>query len=138
MVCHKCEAGKWCRAIERWQERHLLAELQIYVDYKADESYTPSRLAVRAGTTYHDLKDVCVVELKEPIGWTVIPLADQQTGKPIRAFAMQVAVLANHQNGRDTHIRQICLFGAAASSNSSLSSTWQFNTVEFNCFSVIR
>lgn len=34
----------------------LLQELHVYLDYKQDESYTPSRLAVRAGSTYHDLK----------------------------------------------------------------------------------
>ena len=27
----------------------------MYVDYKLDESYTPSRIAVRAGTNHHDL-----------------------------------------------------------------------------------
>jgi hypothetical protein len=35
---------------KRRQEAHL------YVDYKSDESYTPSRLSIRAGSAYHDLK----------------------------------------------------------------------------------
>jgi anaphase-promoting complex subunit 10 len=30
---------------------------------------------------------------------------------PIQAAVLQVAVLANHQNGRDTHVRQALLFG---------------------------
>ena len=29
----------------------------------------------------------------------------------LRAFFMQLAVLSNHQNGRDTHIRQIKIYG---------------------------
>jgi len=29
----------------------------------------------------------------------------------LRAFMVQIAVLANHENGRDSHIRQIKIFG---------------------------
>lgn len=29
--------------------------ISLYVDYKLDESYTPSKVAVRAGTNFHDL-----------------------------------------------------------------------------------
>lgn len=32
-------------------------------------------------------------------------------GTPLKAFLVQVAVLLNHQNGRDTHLRQIRIFG---------------------------
>lgn len=31
-------------------------EVHLYVDYKSDESYTPSRLSIRAGSAHHDLK----------------------------------------------------------------------------------
>jgi hypothetical protein len=34
----------------------VLQEMHLYLDFKSDESYTPSRLAVRAGSTHHDLK----------------------------------------------------------------------------------
>eukprot|EP00775_Hariotina_reticulata_P013199 gene13199-13330_t len=107
----------------QFSKRMELKELHIYLDYKADESYTPSRLAIRAGSTCHNLKDVCMVELREPIGWT------------------KVAVLANHQNGRDTHIRQVLLYGPAfpsGTSSSSLGCSGQFDTLEFSCYSVIR
>jgi hypothetical protein len=33
-----------------------LQEVRLYLDYKADESYTPSKLSIRAGSAYHDLK----------------------------------------------------------------------------------
>lgn len=29
----------------------------------------------------------------------------------LKAFMLQIAVLSNHQNGRDTHIRKIKIFG---------------------------
>jgi anaphase-promoting complex subunit 10 len=34
---------------------------------------------------------------------------------------VQVAVLANHQNGRDTHIRQILLYGPSGAAQASSS-----------------
>ncbi|CAM9442876.1 anaphase-promoting complex subunit 10 isoform X1 [Petromyzon marinus] len=81
----------------------------IYADYKADESYTPSRISIRVGNNFHDLQDVQQLELVEPSGWVHIPLTDAD-GKPLRTFMIQMAVLANHQNGRDTHMRQIRVY----------------------------
>ena len=31
-------------------------EVRIYLNYRIDESYTPQRIAIRAGTTYYDLQ----------------------------------------------------------------------------------
>jgi hypothetical protein len=50
-------------------------EIQIYTDYKLDESYTPANISVRAGTTFHDIQEVHSMELEEPSGWVTIPLA---------------------------------------------------------------
>lgn len=166
-------------------------ELRLYLDHRVDESYTPSRLSVRAGTHAHDLKEVCLADVHEPCGWVVIPLwtaapappslpapavaggagarrpqqqqrrrqQQQQSparrrglgeeeeeeqeeqdddddsededgeqeenaapagaagpgtlggGPPLRAFLLQVAVLSNHQSGRDTHVRQARVYG---------------------------
>jgi anaphase-promoting complex subunit 10 len=44
------------------------------LDYQLDESYTPKRLSVRAGSTFHDLLEVQVVDLAEPQGWVTVPL----------------------------------------------------------------
>lgn len=44
------------------------------MDYKLDESYTPNKVAVRAGATFHDLKEIKCVDLEEPAGWTIVPL----------------------------------------------------------------
>ncbi|KXZ49243.1 hypothetical protein GPECTOR_22g835 [Gonium pectorale] len=98
-----------------------LLEMHMHVDFKLDESYTPSRVSVRAGHTYQDLKEVRVVELEEPSGWVVIPLTAEATPhEPLRAFYVQLAVLANHQNGRDTHIRQVKIFSARTDSHRAL------------------
>jgi hypothetical protein len=64
------------------------------------------------GNTFHDLQEIHVQELNEPSGWvTILPTSVTSRGDDpdaaLRAHFIQVAVLANHQNGRDTHIRQI-------------------------------
>lgn len=51
-----------------------LVRLAIYLDYKHDESYTPNRISVRAGTCFHDLKEIKALELEEPSGWVIVPL----------------------------------------------------------------
>lgn len=51
-----------------------LGEVHIYTDYKHDESYTPSRVVVRAGTDANNLREIRVVDLYEPSGWVIIPL----------------------------------------------------------------
>jgi anaphase-promoting complex subunit 10 len=78
------------------------------------------------GSSYYDLQEIKTVELEEPQGWVVIPLAlnhEADGSKDIkgsshghgqgfvRTHCLQIAVLSNHQNGRDTHLRQIKVFG---------------------------
>lgn len=122
----------------QFPKRVEVTELHLYLDFKADESYTPSRLAVRAGSCHHDLKDVCIVELREPTGWVVVPLAATQASKHLRAFHLQVAVLANHQNGRDTHMRQVLVYGPAGVAAPGLGDAGLFDSLEFNCYSTMR
>jgi len=64
------------------------------------------RISIRAGTNFNDLQEVEVMDLSEPSGWIVIPVKNIND-RPIRTFMIQIAVISNHQNGRDTHMRQI-------------------------------
>ena len=51
-------------------------------------------------------KEIKVKELREPMGWQMIHLRDLHN-RDVRTWMVQVAVIANHQQGRDTHLRQI-------------------------------
>lgn len=51
------------------------------------------------------------IELEEPQGWICIPLTLEKSGECMKALLLQIAILTNHQNGRDTHVRQIRLYG---------------------------
>ena len=72
----------------------------------------PKKISIRAGTTFHDLVEVRVVDLHEPVGWVQVPLGAPKA--PLRAFFLQVCVASMHQNGRDTHVRQCRVFGPRA------------------------
>lgn len=90
----------------QFRRKTTVKEIYIYTDYKLDESYTPNRISIRAGTNFNDLQEIEVIDLHEPVGWVRIALKDMHD-RPIRTFMIQVAVISNHQNGRDTHMRQI-------------------------------
>lgn len=52
-----------------------IAELQLYLDFAADESYTPASLSLYAGSNEHDLALVRRLRrLDSPQGWVRIPL----------------------------------------------------------------
>lgn len=114
----------------QFPKRADVCEVAFYLDYGLDESYTPKKFSIRSGMTFHDLVEIKVVELNEPVGWCSIPLhrelemdeaddlgeegggtTDEGQKKPIRAHFVQICVASMHQNGRDTHIRQVKIFG---------------------------
>ncbi len=103
----------------------------LYMDYPTDESYTAKKLVVRSGTMQHDLLDVAMVELSEPNGWCTISLMKEE-GDPLRTHFLQIRVICMHQNGKDTRIRQVCIFGPNKSAQD------QFKTVEMQQFAVLR
>ncbi|KAK0403663.1 hypothetical protein QR680_017055 [Steinernema hermaphroditum] len=84
----------------------------LYLDYKTDESYTPSKVSVQLGSSILDFDEGRVFNFNEPMGWQVLDLRDSsQAQKPAQAFALQLQVIQNHQNGRDTHIRHMKIIG---------------------------
>lgn len=94
----------------------------MYLDYRLDESYTPKRITIRSGTTHHDLEEIRVIEIEQPIGWVRIPLGNPNgTGlqRYIRTWYIQIIISTMHQNGRDTHIRCIKVLGPSSSTFST-------------------
>ena len=75
------------------------------------------------------------LELVEPSGWIHVPLTDNHK-KPTRTFMIQIAVLANHQNGRDTHMRQIKVYTPVE--ESSVGKFPRCTTIDFMMYRSIR
>jgi anaphase-promoting complex subunit 10 len=112
--------------------RVAISHVCLYLDHKNDESYTPRRLQVQVGMTDQDLisamhPPMTQVEFHDPVGWCIIPLSAPPdplddycptAGKGgagqrgiVRAHLVRISVLSMHQNGRDTHVRQVQLYG---------------------------
>ena len=56
-------------------------------------------------------QELRTLQLTEPQGWTHITLASPAAPGGVRAYLVQLVVLGNHQNGRDTHVRQVKIYG---------------------------
>lgn len=56
----------------------------------------------------------------------------------LKAYCMQLAILSNHQNGRDTHVRQIKVFGPRHDVLQPLGQEIGFTTVELSQFATVR
>jgi len=119
----------------QFRKKTRIGELSIYADYKQDESYTPSKLSIRVGTNFHDLREIDEVELNEPNGWVKIPLAAADGSAPLRTHLVQIVVLANHQNGRDTHLRIAKIFAPTSSTTSLIA---PFTTDECAAYGSVR
>ncbi|CAI5490940.1 unnamed protein product [Closterium sp. Naga37s-1] len=122
----------------QFQKKVRLQHVSLHVDFKLDESYTPNKVSIRAGNSFHDVKEVKLVEMNEPSGWVHIPLRPSDDREYLRAFYLQLAVISNHQNGRDTHIRQINIYGPRQNVVRAVGVPMEFNTVEFGVYAAVR
>ncbi|XP_048498640.1 anaphase-promoting complex subunit 10 isoform X2 [Beta vulgaris subsp. vulgaris] len=59
----------------QFQKKVKLQLIVLYVDFKLDESYTPSKISIRAGDGFHNLKEIKTIELVKPTGWVCISLS---------------------------------------------------------------
>ncbi|KRX26329.1 Anaphase-promoting complex subunit 10, partial [Trichinella nelsoni] len=88
----------------------FISHLCIYVDTDVDGSYTPKTLSIRRGTQLCDMVENVVAHLVNYKGWAVIPLCARGRNF-VSGFILQIAILANNLNGRDSCIRQVKIFG---------------------------
>ncbi|OVA07046.1 Anaphase-promoting complex [Macleaya cordata] len=121
----------------QFQKKVKLQLVVLYVDFKLDESYTPSKISIRAGDGFHNLKEIKTVELVKPVGWVYISLSGTDPREAfINTFMLQIAVLSNHLNGRDTHVRQIKVYGPRP--NPIPHQPFEFTSKEFITYSSVR
>eukprot|EP00762_Andalucia_godoyi_P003797 ANDGO_08627.mRNA.1 Anaphase-promoting complex subunit 10 len=182
----------------------------LHLDYRVDESYTPSKIAILAGVVPDAVRETNQIELQEPSGWVRVPCVarddmplakkrrrrtassrrqrqgqgqGQEVGEEeregtrgrdggeeeeegdegeggansdtysmdelnaiaaerspvLRCFELSILIVANHQAGRDTHVRAVKVVGPNDdSANRSEHQFPAFQTPEFAQFSTIR
>ncbi|KAI8912783.1 anaphase-promoting complex, subunit 10/DOC domain-containing protein [Gorgonomyces haynaldii] len=79
-----------------------ISRIDVYLDYRQDESYTPRVLHIKAGVAGY-LETVLVKEVFEPTGWVELDLE-------LKTHWIQIQIVQNHQNGKDTHIRSVRVY----------------------------
>jgi anaphase-promoting complex subunit 10 len=108
-----------------------IVHMRIFLDFQNDESYTPTKIQFLAGMGVHDIQEFAEMSFDRPTGWidvdftSIGPIEDDDdenedddvprdidwSKRPVlRAFLVQVRILENHQNGKDTHLRAVQLF----------------------------
>ncbi|TGJ79458.1 hypothetical protein E0Z10_g9305 [Xylaria hypoxylon] len=94
-------------------KRVEIRALRFYLDYELDESYTPTKIQITAGTGPNLTIPFTTMELNTPKGWIDVPIAGAgggPDGNSLCCFFVRVIILENHQNGKDTHIRGIKVY----------------------------
>ncbi|KAI3954932.1 hypothetical protein MKW92_039295 [Papaver armeniacum] len=139
-----CKSGNGVQSIRDdnldtyWQsdgaQPHLV---NIQFQKKVKLQFTPSKVSIRAGDGFHNLKEIKTVELVKPVGWMYIPLSGTEPRDAfLNTFMLQIAIISNHLNGRDTHVRQIKVYGPRP--NPIPHQPFQFTSREFITYSSIR
>ncbi len=99
----------------QFMKKTKISEISFYLDIKTDESYTPENISIRGGIHMQNLKEIVNVTLDNPTGWITIPLKTTKEDGSIQPFVytmnLQVVVNQMFHSGKDTHIRQVKVFG---------------------------
>jgi len=120
-----------------------IQKISVYLSFSLDDSYTPSTLAIRAGTGPSDLQDVRMATLDKPEGWITFDVSSELIGdeeegfKPVYAYILQIIVVANHMSGKDTHVRGLRVLGPVED-NSADGDPFPFITTKFKMYEGIR
>eukprot|EP00045_Choanoeca_perplexa_P005041 m.42612 g.42612 ORF g.42612 m.42612 type:complete len:199 (-) comp12898_c0_seq2:113-709(-) len=104
----------------QFHRRMLFSHVSIFASFSNDESYTPNKISVRVGSSINDLKELRVVDFEQVEDWRDVSL--YVSDQPYAGFVIQVAILTNHQNGRDSHLRGVRVFSPRPRLTSPLSS----------------
>ncbi|KAH9481521.1 Anaphase-promoting complex subunit 10 [Psilocybe cubensis] len=120
-----------------------IQKISIYLNFPLDDSYTPSTLAIRAGTGLSDLQDVRIVTLDKPDGWITFdvssePNEDGDGLNPVYAYVLQIIVAANHMSGKDTHVRGLRVLGPIDESSAIDDDPFPFQSPAFKMYETIR
>lgn len=123
-------------------QKVAIQKISIYLSWPQDDSYTPSTLAIRAGTGPSDLQDVRMATLDKPDGWITFDVSseldeDATSFKPVHAYVLQIIVVANHMSGKDTHIRGLRVLGPI-DDNAAEDDPFPFVTPAFKMYEYLR
>ncbi|KAJ2920753.1 hypothetical protein H1R20_g7730, partial [Candolleomyces eurysporus] len=115
----------------------------ILLKFSQDDSYTPSTLAIRAGTGPSDLQDVRIVTFTKPEGWITFdvssePNDDGDGQSPVYAYVLHIIVAQNHMSGKDTHVRGLRVLGPIDDELGTEDDIFAFKSPEYKMYETLR
>ena len=97
-----------------------IVKMRVYLDFEQDESYTPTRMVFAAGQTgeHYGVHEFSEWKGETPRGWQDVSFMDNvgqerlgiNGGGAVRCMFLQIRIMENHQNGKDTHVRGVQIF----------------------------
>ena len=63
----------------QFMKKTKIQEVSMYLDFKTDESYTPSKISIRSGNSFYELQEIKMIDFDEPIGWFNFNLNQQDS-----------------------------------------------------------
>ncbi|KAJ1952877.1 Anaphase-promoting complex subunit 10 [Dipsacomyces acuminosporus] len=117
----------------QFHSRQRLHTVSVYLDIDKDESYTPCKIVLRAGTNQDDVQLIKDIDLAtEPRGWHDINVSDVGGSGSLQAHYLRLEFPLNYENGRDVRVRQVRVFGPpVAEERFKHEQILPFNTPEF-------
>jgi len=74
----------------------LSQKISIHLNYQLDDSYTPSTIAIRAGTGLNDVQEVRVVTLDKPNGWITFDVSSEPNEEGDGLYARHLCSAAEY------------------------------------------
>ncbi|ETO22303.1 hypothetical protein RFI_14895 [Reticulomyxa filosa] len=98
-----------------------IERVDLFTKYQLDESYTPKEIVIYAYTGFYEKQIVSSQTLHEPNGWVQCKLsAHHRQGDEnecLKTNRLEICIMSSHQNGRDTHVRQIKIYSPKTDQN---------------------
>lgn len=95
----------------QFSKKVSLERISLFCNYHVDESYTPLKIRIMAGSSSWDLTEVCIATFDKPVGWSHVIFLGVRGDGLLKCFVVKLVILANHQDGKDSHVRAVRCFG---------------------------
>lgn len=94
-----------------FSKRTSIIQLMLYFSLVADESYTPRFVSIYVGHSPSDALFYKSLEVRNVNGWVALAFEDNRAhDKLLKCQYLRLVFPANHENGKDTHLRGIRIF----------------------------
>ncbi|KAF5341874.1 hypothetical protein D9611_001679 [Ephemerocybe angulata] len=115
----------------------------IFLKFSLDDSYTPSTLAIRAGTGSSDLQEVKIMTFEKPEGWVEFDISSEPNDDgegmcPVYAYVIHIIVAQNHMSGKDTHVRGLRVLGPIDDNLGTEDDAFAFKNLQYKMYETLR